>query len=150
MVGYFLSCGDETVCQMFSPYLWGENGFSTLFESKFINKDYGSNLNLLLIKYYVEGRFDIHGPENFKLGNYSRKNKNIAVDVAVKKENFHNKNEFERREFVVDSSTNAIIGVKNKFEKAKILFDFHELIKDIKEVTSEYLRFSGMIGDEIK
>ena len=48
------------------------------------------------------------------------------------------KNEFERKEFIVDSTLSAIVLVKNRLEKKKIDINFSAMIKDIKELSFEY------------
>lgn len=51
---------------------------------------------------------------------------------------FHVKNEFERKEFIVDSTLSAIVLVKNRLEKKKLDINFSAMIKDIKELSFEY------------
>jgi hypothetical protein len=49
MIGYFLNSGDESVSEMFTPYIWREHGYGTLFKNYFLNNNYGTDLKLLLI-----------------------------------------------------------------------------------------------------
>jgi hypothetical protein len=144
VIGYFINSGDEAVSLMFTPYIWQEHGLATLFENTYSNKSYGPDLKLLLIMYYVEGKFDINGPWFPKVSNYSSKNKNINVAFTVKPEQFHNRNEFERREFVLDSTINAVKLVKDKLQKRNLDIKFDELISDINSVGKEYLS-NGMV-----
>jgi hypothetical protein len=139
MIGYFIKSGDERVSEMFTPYIWKEHGLGTLYENKFLNKDYGKDLNLILIKYYVEGKFEIYGPKFPKVTSFSNKNKDIGIEISVSCEYFHNRNEFERREFVLDSTINAVKLVKDKLQKRKLDIKFDELISDINSVGKEYL-----------
>jgi len=141
MIKYFLNAGDEAVSNVFSPYIWKDHGLGTLFESEFLNKSYGENLRLLLIMYYVEGKFNINGPEQPKVSNYSNKNKDISVAITVRPEMFHNRNEFERREFIVDSTINAIKLVQSKLSKKKLEIKFDELLSDVIEVGNKYLKY---------
>ncbi|MDE3183515.1 MAG: hypothetical protein KGM16_08860 [Bacteroidota bacterium] len=146
MIGYFLKAGDESVSEMFSPYIWKEHGFGTLFENAYINKSYGNDLKLILIMYYVEGAFNINGPENLKVNNYSNKKKDISVAITVLPNQFHNRNEFERREFIVDSTLKAVKLVRDKLSKKKNLdIKFEELISDVIEIGDEYLRYKKLI-----
>jgi hypothetical protein len=147
MIGYFLKSGDETTSEMFKPYIWKEHGFGTLFENKFINKDYGTDLKLLLIKYYVEGEFDTNGPEFPKANNYSNKNKDIGVEITVRPEQFHKRNEFERREFIIDSTLNGVKLVRDKLTKKKLDINFEELILDITSVGNEFLKYERPISN---
>lgn len=118
----------------------GSVGFGLLIKRKIRNKDYGDALDLLLIKYYVEGKFSRYLPHEPKVNNYMSKSKDISVDIVVTKELFHDCNEFERREFIVDSTLNAVKLVRDKLKKKKLDIDFEVLINDLKEVSEEYLK----------
>lgn len=146
MIGYFLKSGDETVSQIFTPYIWQEHGLATLFESRFKNKDYGPDLKLLLIMYYVEGKFDINGPAIPKISNYSNKNKDLNIAITVKSGQFHDRNEFERREFVFDSTVNAIKLVRDKLAKKKLNINFDELMSDVTSVGNVYLKYEKVLS----
>ena len=146
MIKYFLKMGDETVSKMFSPYVWEAQGFATLFENRFLNKDYGPDLEMLLIMYYVEGKFETNGPEHPKTGNYSKKNKDINVAITVKPAQFHDRNEFERREFILDSTINAVKLVRNKLTKKKLNINFDELLMDITSVGNAYLKYENLLS----
>jgi hypothetical protein len=140
MIGYFLSAGDEIVSNIFTPYVWKENGLGTLLDKEIKNKNYGNDLELLLIKYYVEGRFDVNGPSFPKVSSYSKKNKDIAVDITVTPELFHNRNEFERREFIIDSTLNAVKLVRDKLSPKNLAINFDELLSDVTSVRNSYLQ----------
>ena len=146
MIGYFLKSGDESVSTMFTPYIWEEHGFGTLFENNFLDKDYGGDVKLLLIKYYVEGKFDINGPTIPRVNKYSKKNKNISVDIPVRPEQFHLRNEFEKREFIVDSSINAVKLVRGRLERKKLNIHFDELISDMTSIGNVYLKYENPLS----
>lgn len=146
MIRYFISAGDENVSEMFSPYVWSNLGFSTLFSNKFSNKSYGSDLNLILIKYYVEGKFEVNGPEKPTVSNYSKKNKDISVAYTVHTNDFHLRDDFERKEFIVESTLNAIILVQEKLFKQRLDIDFEGLLADIKLIASGFLDSTKSTG----
>ncbi|QKJ30358.1 hypothetical protein HQ865_11510 [Mucilaginibacter mali] len=139
MIGYYISCSDE-VCDMFKPYVWGKHGIDTVMKIELSN-DYGTDLNLLLIQYYVEGKFSNYLPIEPKLGNYKKDSKDITIAIGVTRKGFHEKEEFERREFVVDSTLLAIKLSKNKLFKKKLNIDFDKLLNDVKRVADEYLKY---------
>jgi hypothetical protein len=141
MIGYYISCGDTEVCDVFTPYVGMEKGISTQIDAVLKKENYGNDMQLLLIQYYVEGRFSNYLPSQPKLGNYVKKNKDIAVAIGVTREQFHSRNEFERREFIVDSTLSAIKLVKERLLKKKLDIDFNRLIDDVQEITVEYLKF---------
>ena len=147
MIKYYLNTGDQTSSDMFTPYVWGKHGLGTMIDSALIDKKYGPDLKLLLIQYYIEGKFSSYLPEVPKVSNYSKKNLDIAVAFAVTPDLFHNRNEFEKREFIVDSTINAIKLVQNKLLKKKLHIDFDILLSDIKSVSKSYLRYSKSLSD---
>lgn len=125
---------------MFSPYVWGDSGLGQLIKRRTSGKSYGSDLDLLLIKFYIEGKFSSYLPLEPKLGNYTSRSKDIGIDIAVTKELFHSRNEFERREFVVDSTLNAVELIRDKLKKKKLNIDFDALISDLNEISADYLK----------
>ena len=96
MIGYFAKFGGKDASQLFSEYLNGENGFNTVLKSVVDNKDYSSDLKLLLIKYYVDGEVMQFAPTKRLVSNYSAKNKDISVDVFVRSSDFHDVAELDR------------------------------------------------------
>lgn len=118
----------------------------TIWEKHFLNKTYGKDLKLLLIMYYVEGRFAVNGPSEPKVGNYLKKDKDIRVAITVTSEMFHNKNEFERREFIVDSISRSINLVIERVHSKKLDIKFDELLIDFHVVERQYLRQKKSLG----
>jgi|GEM_PF-1410944 len=139
MIRYYINAGDERGSEMFTPYVWKDSGLGTLIKSGLEEKKYGVDLNLLLIQYYVAGEFSRYLPEEPKVSNYSTKNKDISVAIGVPSTLFHDRNEFERRVFVIDTTLNAIKLVKVKLEKKKLDIDFSKLIQDITHLGDQYL-----------
>jgi hypothetical protein len=72
IISYYLNSGDQENSEMFSPYLWKEYGFDRVLEN-YLTDDYGHDLTLLLIAYYLEGKFSSYLPLEPVLGNYIRK-----------------------------------------------------------------------------
>lgn len=142
MIGYFLKGGDSDVSDIFTPYVWGQYGIGTKLE-KGLKQEYGHDLKLLLIQYYVEGKFAVNGPDKPKVNNYSTKNKDISVAIPVSPELFHLRNDFERREFIIDSTLTAIRLVEERLAKRKLQVDFEALLNDFQTQAQEYLKQPG-------
>ena len=134
MIGYFIKSGDASVSKMFTPYVWRESGFATQLDRALWGKNYGEGLDLLLIQYYVEGRFPVFGPSQLKVKNYSAKDKDIAVAIPVKRSEFHEVSETQRRRFIVSSTLNAIEAVRTRLYSRKLNVDFDELYADVERV----------------
>ena len=140
MIGYYISCGDTEVCDVFTPYVGMGKGIGIQIESVMKKENYGNDMELLLIQYYVEGRFSSYLPSQPKLGNYVKKNKDIAVAIGVTRAQFHSRNEFERREFIFDITLNAIKLFNERLIKKKLDINFDKLLCDFQNVAKEYLK----------
>src|SRR5262245_12155604 len=120
MIGYFVGSGDTEVGKIFTPYLWGEKGLATLLEP-LKDKNYDGDLRLLLIEYYIEGKFSkIFDLEAIKIRNYSNKNKDISVKVPVTRSSFQDRDENGRRKYLVHTTLNAVELVEKRLTKKKL------------------------------
>ncbi|MBI1801234.1 MAG: hypothetical protein HY259_06720 [Chloroflexi bacterium] len=138
MIRYFVSAGDPEVGDMFDPYIWAPWGLGKRLKV-IRHKNYGIGLTLLLIQYYVEGRFPTFGPEQLKVRNYSTKNKDIAVAIPVTRHEFHQVGDIPRKQFIVRSTLEAIDAVQARLAKRKLDIDFESLRQDVEKISEEYL-----------
>jgi hypothetical protein len=145
MVSYFVKAGDVRADVLFNDYLWGARGLGAMLKP-LTQKNYGEGLKLLLIMYYVEGQFEVFGPEYMKLLNYSTRNRDIAVKVAVRKVDFHYVSDARRREFVLNTTLEAIELVRARLEKRKLGIDFVALRRDVEMVGREFV--AAAVADE--
>lgn len=143
MIGYYLHAGDEETGNMFSPYIWGNSGLGTRIKDQLDISNLGSDLELILIKYYLEGRFSSYVPSEPKLGNYLKKSKDIGLDIGVTKDAFHRHEEFVRREFIVDSTMKAVSLVQKRLSNKKLDVNFGLLTEKLNTITHEYLIADG-------
>lgn len=60
---------DKVLAEMFSPYIRGKSGLGAIMNTLLSKDIYGSDLELLLIQYYVEGKLSRYLPEEPKVGN---------------------------------------------------------------------------------
>nr|MBN2278565.1 hypothetical protein [candidate division Zixibacteria bacterium] len=141
VIKYFLWLGSEDIKELFPPYVWGKDSFGYYTEPILSQTSYGNDLRLLLIKYFVVGVFTPNDlPSRPILSNYSNKNKDITVDFAVTREKFHNVGERERREFIVNTTLQAIDMVEGRLGKRKLDIDFENLRRDVKKAAEDYLK----------
>lgn len=136
IIGYFISAGDVDVGNLITPYI---NGFENYFEPILTSKNYGTDLELLLVQYYVEGKFDICAPEKSRILNYSNKNKDIAVAFSVTRNKFHDVSDHKRRLFIVNTTLQAIDMVEKRLGKRKLDIHFASLRKDVRAAAEDYL-----------
>jgi len=128
MIKYFLKSGDEAVSNMFSPYLWKEKGLGTLLDKCLDLREYGNDLSLIQIRYYVVGKFEVNGPVEPKVGNYSKIDKSIVISITVNPDDFHNQSEETREEFVAKKTVLAVELALQKLEKVKLVIDRKSLL----------------------
>ena len=145
VVDYFLDLGGSDAKELFRPYIWGHNGLGDVVERFLSGRNYGSDLELILVKYHVYGMFE---PDwalgDIRVSNYMSKTKDVAVSFPVKPHQFKDVSERERRLFVVNTTLQAIDLVEKKLGKRKLDIDFESLRRDVKEATDEYLRTWGI------
>ena len=152
MIGYFVSVGDAEIDELFSPYLWGEFGLAKTIKQELKDKKYGHDLDLLLIEYYVEGKFVPLGSEKLKgedlrVLNYSRKEKAISVAVAVRFPHFHDREQMERKKFLIKTTLAAIDSVREKLEKRGVDTNFDALRQDVDRVGNLFLNAAPEIKE---
>lgn len=145
MIGYFIKAGDPETGEMFRPYIGTPYGLGQRLK-RIENKDYGTGMDLLLIQLYVEGKFPIFGPEQLKVRNYSTKEKAIVVAIPVNRSSFHDVGEIERRQFLVNSTLNAINAVRARLQKRKLDIDFDTLYRDVQEIGQEFITSGPLDG----
>ena len=143
IIGFFQLSGDEDVGDLFTPYVWGENCFTKFINPIIKSANYGIDLKLILIQYYVEGKFDLNAPDKPKLSNYSSKKKDIAVTIHVTRDKFHDVSDSKRRQFIVETTLQAIDMVEKRLSKRKLDINFDALRKDIQKAAKEYLKSAG-------
>jgi len=138
MFGYFVLAGDPRVGLMLRPYIWGPTGIRTLLKIT-DDEPYGTGLNSLLIKFYVEGQFPISGPAELKVRRYSTRTKNITVAIPVTPSQFHEVGEAQRREFILKSTLDAVSAVERRLQKRHLNIDFALLRRDVESISQTYL-----------
>ena len=138
MIGYSLISGDEIIGKSFKPYIWKNIGFGDFIEGK-LNNYINDNLRLILIMYYVDGKFSVNGPEGYKVNNYSPKDRSISVAHTIPA-NFWQFSEQERKQYIADSTLRAFELVKKRLEKKKNGIDFESLEHKLKDLANEWLK----------
>jgi len=142
LLGYFLKIGlgGTKIGNIFEKYIWTEDGFIRFMEKYNIIEKYGIDLDLILIQYYVEGeKMPGNSPDQPRLSNYSKKNQDIAVAFAVTREKFHDVGEQQRREFIVNTTLQAIDMVEGRLGKRKLDINFDALRRDVKKAAADFL-----------
>lgn len=138
IIGYFIDQGDNLPeSNKFVDY---NNVYDYSFLDPFFkNKKYGNDLDLILIQYHISGKFRDWMQIRPRALNYSNKEKAISVIVGVKKEDFLALSHQQKKQFLVDTTRQAVLDVRARLEKKKLDVDFDSLVKDLDEVNKKYL-----------
>jgi hypothetical protein len=125
MIGYSIISGGEMAVKNFKPYIWNELGVGDFIRDKF-NDFQTEGLKLILIMYYVDGKFSANGPLDFKVNNYSPKDQSISVAHTIPVR-FWDMSEAERKQYISDSTLHAYVLAKERLIKKKLGIDFENL-----------------------
>ena len=137
MIGFFIKSGGQKASEEFSPYIFGENGLRNALKVGLQNKHYSSELNLILIKFYVDGEIVKFPIKQRRLSNYSSKNRDIAVDCFINDHNFFNRNELERRLELIKAISTSIPLVRTRLDQ-KITLDWDSLKQDVESILTNW------------
>ena len=140
MVSFFIKAGDPEVSRIFTPYLWGVMSLGEIIDLKVNSIDYGDGLDLILIKVYVEGKFEIYGPEHLVIENYSKAKKETGAAFTISHRNFHDKSDEERKVFLSEMVRLSIEGIQSKYENKIYNYNFPLLKENLEKSISIYLR----------
>lgn len=138
MVGYYVSSGDREADNLFAPYIWGPTGLAT-FLKPLERRNYGPGLKLLLIECYVEGQFTEQLFDVIRVRNYSKKDKDISAQVPIRRSDFHDCTDRQRRQFLLNTTLEVIDLVRRRLEKRKLEIDFDHLRQDVENYGKAFL-----------
>ncbi len=140
MIGYFVLAGDFNAAEPFDLY---ERSFAKLVKQRMGNRHYGSDLDLILVQYHVEGKFLPQPTKEYRVGGFRKKEKSIGVVVWVAR-SFKDKLEAEKRQFIVDTTLEVIRLVRTKMDRLGYKnIDFDTLTADVRKCADEYMVLDG-------
>ena len=124
---------------MFTPYLYGQAGWKSLFDQQVSGKSFGRDLKLFLIEFYVDGELAGQLPLERKMGNYTAKTRTISAKIPVRFHQFHLVDERNRREFIVESIMWAVKSARLRLEPRHLDVDFEKLQHHVEETNRQFL-----------
>lgn len=128
IIGYFLSGNmDDDSIHVFRKYIYGENGIKNKTDT-LLSEDLFKELNLILFKFYIN-------PIEYYLKNleqvsFSKKEKAIDYSIIINQENFFEKTEKERKEFIQNEILKGLHVMGEILKQKNILVNLDVLIKD--------------------
>jgi hypothetical protein len=121
----------------FTPYVWGSKGISNTLK-KLKHKDYGNDLVLALFQFNVEPT-PMELQYLKEIESYRKKEKSIGIPIIVTDENFFNKSEAERYDFLRESILQKLDLLEQVVKKKKLDTNMELLKADVKKILIEYL-----------
>ncbi|MFZ0596116.1 MAG: hypothetical protein WAM46_03975 [Flavobacterium sp.] len=121
--------------KIFSPYLWGERGISNELKKLKYN-DYGEDLLLALFHFNVKPTL-IELQKLKSIGSYRKNEKSIGISIIINDENFFNKSELERYDFLKQSIFQKLDLLEEVVKKKKLDTSMNLLKTDLKRVLKE-------------
>lgn len=117
---------------MFRSFIWRENGIDELLK-KFNYKDYGNDIVKVLFQFYVNPiPYQIQNLEEIE--NYRKKEKAIGIPIIINNQNFFDKSEEERMEFIKDTIYKKLDLLKVVIESKKLDTNIITLQQDVHKV----------------
>lgn len=120
---------------MFRSYIWGEVGLDR-FIKKIPFSDYGQDLKRILFQFYVLP-CDYERMHIMDVENYRKREKAIGIPIVIE-DDFFQKNDAQRKSFLVSSIVSKIEELKEIVKKNKLDTDFKQLIIDLRKELSDY------------
>lgn len=121
--------------ESFQSYIWGDKGISPVLK-KLNHEDYGKDLILILFQFHLiplqselEHRKEIES--------YRKKEKSIGIPIIVNDENFFDKSEAERYDFLKQSIMQRMDLLAEVVKKKKLDTNMELLKSDLLRILSE-------------
>jgi len=128
MIGYFVKSGDISMSQKILPYI---KEISRIISDR-MDSNYGQGLNILLIKYYLEGKYLAIPNEEYRIENYREVDHSLSIVFYIPKK-LISYSAFEMKNTIIQTSFLAIQMAKEKIENEKIFdVDFKKILFDYK------------------
>lgn len=118
----------------FRRYLWGEDGEGGLKAelAKYINRDYGQDLQLILIQFDVNPAPDWTRPSR-QVENYRPRERSIGTWIELNQGNYFSKDEVSREKFIKESILDRLDTIGQRAQARKMDVDIGKLIKDVEK-----------------
>ncbi|UKB82567.1 hypothetical protein LF887_16305 [Chryseobacterium sp. MEBOG06] len=125
------------ISEAFRPYIWGEKGISKELK-KLHWKDYGNDLELALFQFHVKPY--ITELQYIKeIESYRKNEKAIGIPIIVNDENFFNKTEEGRYEFLKQSILQKMDLLAEVVKKRKLDTNMDLLKSNLEKVLQEFM-----------
>lgn len=117
---------------LFRTYIWGEKGICDTLK-KLNNEKYGKDLKLALFQFYINP-MSIVMQALKEIESYRSKEKAIGIPIIVTDENFFNKDETERYNFLKEATLQKLDLLEEVLKKKKLDTNMELLKLDLKNI----------------
>jgi hypothetical protein len=122
---------------LFTKYIWGEKGISDNLK-KLKHIDYGQDTMLILFQFYVNPiPYELQYLKEIE--NYRKKEKSIGVPIIITDENFFNKSEERRYDFLKQAILQKLDLLAELVKKKKLDTNMELLKSDLKNIFDKIL-----------
>ena len=121
--------------RLFRTYVWGDKGISDLLK-KLKNDTYGKDVMIILFQFYINP-FPIELQNLRQIGAYRKEEKSIGIPIIIRDENFFEKPDEERRNFLKQSVLKKIDLLAQKTKRKKLDTKIDLLRQDIQELLNQ-------------
>jgi hypothetical protein len=135
MIKFYIDTSHEEASEVLESLLWGEGGIDALIEGKLHWNAYGTELRYVLVGLYVEGEIPVYPPETPRVGNVSRRDKSLRIDIKAEPERLLASDPRAARDYLIEviaSALRAPLARRRKWD-----FDFERLASDFESLLSE-------------
>lgn len=138
-VGYDPTLNEQEhidLADSFRVYIWGNKGISNIVK-KLEHKNYGKDLELILFQFYVKPtQIEIERLKTIE--SYRKKERAIGVPIIITDENFFNKSEKERYDFLKEIILQKMDLLAEVVKKKKLDTNMDLLKSDLIKVLNEF------------
>ena len=120
--------------KLFRSYIWGEKGICPTLKT-LVNKDYGSDLVLVLFEFYVSPWLSWR--QSIKDIEYRKNEKSIGIPIIIDQDNFFDRNERERLAFLKRVLMQKMDILKEVVIQKKLATRIDNLISDLVKILEE-------------
>ena len=136
-INYYVYSGDAEVGNKISPLLFGKKLFSDQIENS-INKNYGEDLKVILIRYFIDGKIVKFPVSKRQLSNYNKIDKSIICNFNINGNSLSSLNDDDIRGFIKTSTIKGINIIKTKLSSKLFDFNFEALVNDLDNFFSNF------------
>lgn len=123
---------------LFRNYIWGNEGMEDLLDD-FDYRNYGLDVELILLQFYLNpNKYQLDYIK--KIEKYRKKEKSVAISFIVTDENFFNKDQRERVNFLVNSIIQDLSKLEAYLSQEKLDTRISMLIKELNQAFEDNRR----------